>query len=118
MKVLCTQLPVSPLGEVLASNAWVTVGSKYHVVSILAEPARSVQLQIVTDDGRSLAWFSSTYFATVDETVPDRWVSRIGSGGVLALAPAALLAPGFWEAYYDGEPSAVEAMETEFRLLR
>jgi len=118
MKVICTTVPPAPTGEVLDASAWVTVDSVYHVVSVLAEPDRQVQLQIVTDDGRSLAWFESTNFMTVDGAMPESWTVRIGEGGVLELGPAAWLAPGFWEAYYDGDPSAADTVEAELQVLR
>lgn len=92
--------------------------AEYVVVSVLAEPDRQVQIQIVTDDGRSLAWSDSTNFMTVDGAVPESWTARIGEGGVLELAPTAWLAPGFWEAYYDGDRSAVDAVESELQALR
>jgi hypothetical protein len=118
MKVICTKLPLSPNGEALESSPWVTLDAEYCVVSLLAEPGGQVQIQIVTDDGRSLGWHHSMYFMTVDGTVPDRWTVQIGEGGMLELAPTAWLAPGFWEAYYDGDPSAVDAVESELRRLR
>jgi len=117
MKVICTKVPAAPAGEVEVESAWVTVDSEYHVASVLAEPDRQVQIQIVTDDGRSLAWFDSTNFMTVDGAMPESWTARIGEGGVLELGPAAWLAPGFWEAYYDGDPSAADAVEEKLRVL-
>ncbi|XBB66146.1 hypothetical protein ABFU82_18785 [Nocardioides sp. WV_118_6] len=72
-------------------------------------------IQIITDDGRSLAWFDSLNFEASDGSVPDRWTVRIGPGGTVALAPASWLVPGFWEAYYDGDPSATQAVEAELR---
>jgi hypothetical protein len=118
MKVICTKVPPSPTGEALDASPWVTVDAEYDVVSVLAEPDRQVQLQIITDDGRSLAWFDSTNFMTVDGAIPESWTARVGEGGVLELAPASWLAPGFWEAYYDGDPSATDAVEAELRTAR
>ena len=118
MKVICTKVPPTPNGEAPAASPWVTVDAEYHVVSVLAEPGGQVQVQILTDDGRSLAWFDSLNFMTVDGTVSERWTARIGEGGVLELAPKAWLVPGFWEAYYDGEASAVDAVESELQRVR
>ncbi len=118
MKVVCTKLPPLPNGEALDASPWVTVDAEYYVASVLAEPGGQVQIQIVTDDGRSLAWFDSSSFMTVDGTMPDRWCAQIGEGGVLEIAPASWLAPGFWEAYYDGDPSAGDAVEAELRRAR
>lgn len=117
MKVICTKVPPSPTGEVLDTNPWVTVDAEYVVASVIAEPGRRVLLQIVTDDG-TLGLFDSASFMTTDGAMPVSWTARVGEGGVLELAPAAWLAPGFWEAYYDGEPSAVDAVESELQALR
>lgn len=118
MKVICTKVPPSPSGEALEASPWVTVDVEYMVVSVLAEPDRRVQIQVVADDGRSLAWFDSTNFMTLDGAMPESWTASIGEGGVLELAPTAWLTPGFWEAYYDGDPAAVDAVEAELQRLR
>ena len=99
------------------ASPWVTVDAEYVVVSVIAEPARRVLLQIVTDDG-TLGLFDSASFMTVDGAMPESWTARVGEGGVLELAPTAWLAPGFWEAYYDGDRLAVDAVESELRALR
>ena len=117
MKVICTKLPLSPDGEPLESSPWITLHAEYHVVSVLAVPDGRVQLQIV-DDSRSLGLFDSACFMAVDGTVPDSWTVRIRERGVLDFAPTAWLAPGFWEAYYDDDPAAIEAVEAELRRLR
>lgn len=57
MKVICTKLPPAPNGASADTGPWLTVDAEYQVVSVLDEPGRQVQLQIITDDGRSLAWF-------------------------------------------------------------
>lgn len=117
MRVICTKLPLSPTGETLDSSPWVRVDAEYVVVAVIAEPARRLLLQIETDDG-SLGLFDSANFMTVDASIPRRWIARVGEGGVLELAPAAWLTPGFWEAYYDGEPAAVDAVQSELEALR
>lgn len=114
---LIVKVPLSPTGEVLDSSPWVTVDAEYDVVSVIAEPARRLLVQIVTDDG-SLGLFDSANFMTVDGVMPASWTARIGEGGVLEFAPAAWLAPGVWEAYYDGDPSAADAVEAELQVLR
>lgn len=118
MKVICTRLPAPVDGTEVHSSPWVTLDSEYHVVSLLAEPAGRVQLQIVTDDGQSLAWFDSSDFMTVDGNLPGSWTARVGEGGELELAPESWLAAGFWEAYYDGDPTAVEAVSSELEAVR
>lgn len=55
---------------------------------------------------------------TVDGAIAESWTAQIGEGGVLELAPVSWLAPGFWEAYYDGDPSVTDAVEAELRTPR
>jgi hypothetical protein len=116
MKVICTRLPAPVDGMDLESSPWITLHSEYHVVSLLAEPG-GVQLQIVTDDGRSLGWFDSTNFLTVDGSLPHNWAARVGEGGALELGPQDWLVPGFWESYYDGDPTTAEAVAAALRAL-
>ncbi len=117
MKVLCTKLPAPVVGMVLESSPWITLHGEYTVVFMPAEPAGRVQLQILTDDRRSLGWFDSTNFMTVDGSIPSNWTVSVGEGGVLELAPTVWLAPGFWEAYYAGDVTAVEAVAAEFPTI-
>jgi hypothetical protein len=116
MRILCTKLPAPLDGMFLEASPWVTLHREYFVVSMLAEPGGRVQLQVLTDD-RSLAWFDSTNFMTVDGRLPGNWSIRIGEGGALELAPAVWLAPGFWEAYYDGDVTAADAVADELRTI-
>lgn len=115
MKVICAKPPPSPTGQVLEVNPWVTVGVEYQVVSVSAVPGRRVMLQIVTDDGRTLGLFDSSSFKTIDSSIPERWRADIDERGILRLAPDAWLARGFWEAYYDGDPAAIEAVNFELQ---
>ena len=101
----------------MALHPWVTRDAQYDVVSVLASPIGRVQLQIVADDRRSLAWFDSIYFATVETTIPASWSVHVGEGGVLEIGPAGWHSEGFWEAYYDGDRSAAAAVDRELRQL-
>lgn len=117
MRVICTRLPTAVNGTSLESSPWVTLHAEYIVVGLLAEPNGPVQLHIVADDGRSLAWFDSTDFMTVDGSLSGNWVASIRDRGALELAPAAWLAPGFWESYYDGDPATADAVESELQAI-
>lgn len=52
---------------------------------------------------------------TVDGELPNSWEAKVEEGGILRLGPAAWIAPGFWEEYFDRAPGAVEAYERELR---
>lgn len=94
----------------------VIAGNEYAVASILAVPGNSIELQIVTGPGE-LTWHDSTSFETVDPTVPENWVAQIAAGGAVRLAPRRWLAAGFWEAYYDSDTDAMEAVSAELRKM-
>lgn len=113
MKVMCTQLLASDGRERLESSPWLTLDAEYHVASLLAYPDGRVLLRLLADNENGLALFDSRAFITVDGRVPETWEGRIGEGGALEFAPSSWLVPGFWEDYYDGDPAAVEIVETE-----
>jgi hypothetical protein len=117
MRVLCTRLPGPVDGVDIEESPWVSLHAEYDVVALLAEPRGRVQLQILTNDGHSLGWFDSDCFLVVDATLPHTWVARLGEDGKLEFAPEAWLTPGFWESFYDGDPTAVELVDSALRRL-
>lgn len=98
-------------------SASVTLHSEYVVLSIVADPDGSLQFQIMTDDRHTPAWFDSVMFLTTDAGIPPNWTVRVGGGGVLDLAPAKWLIPGFWEAYFDDDPEAVQVFDYESNII-
>lgn len=115
MKVVCTAIPLAPDGS-RHSSPWVTVGVEYMVASLSASFARPLQLRLLLND-HNLGLFDADAFATVDRTIPASWVAQLSNCGTLQMGPAAWLVPGFWEAYYDDDPVAIEAVEAELRDL-
>ncbi|MGN6686445.1 MAG: hypothetical protein ACTHK1_02795 [Actinomycetales bacterium] len=109
---------ISPVdGKPMTDSAWLSVDRVYRVLSVAATPEGSVQLQVVTDDGRSLGWFESAMFMTTDGAIPPNWVARIGDRGAVELAPARWLVPGFWESFYDLDPGARRVFEEELAAI-
>lgn len=116
MKVLCVRLPAPLDGMQLDSSPWVTVDREYPVVAVAADPGNRVQLQLL-NDASSLGWFDADCFLTLDDSIPDNWTARIGEGGKFDMAPRAWLEEGFWERYYDADPSAQESVEREVAII-
>lgn len=114
MIVSNVRVPLSATGEAQEVSPWVTVGVSYPVLSVHVHPINGAQIQLLTDDRHTLGWFAIDDFRTVDTSIPKGWVSVLDEG-VLELGPAAWLAPGFWEAYYDGDEAAIEAVRHELR---
>jgi hypothetical protein len=52
---MCTTLPLDPDGEPFDRHPSLTLHAEYHVVSVRAVPGRYVDLQILKEDGSSLA---------------------------------------------------------------
>ena len=117
MKVLCTRLPAPVDDLAVDSSPWVSLDREYTVLGVLAEVGGRVQLHLLTDDGQSFGWFDSDCFLTVDLTIPSTWSARIGEGGTLELAPQDWFAEGFWERYYDGDPSSRESVDRALAIL-
>lgn len=117
MKVQCILIPNSPSGDLRQESSRLTIGSIYSVASIYAEPSRSTLLQIVSGDRGSLVWVDSSSFVTVNGKLPARWVAEIDSEGGLTLAPAAWLAEGFWEDYFNGVRESIETVEAELAAM-
>jgi hypothetical protein len=117
MKVVCVQL-ISPVdGKPMAETAWVKLDAEYPVLSVLAAPAGRVQVQILTEDGRSAGWFDAAMFMTSDSSVPSNWVVSIGECGEFELGPARWAAPGYWESFYDGDPQARVIFAEELSVI-
>ena len=117
MKVMCIRIPGVLDGTTLESSPWLTLDATYTVTSIGAEPSGRLVVQVITDHRGQLGWFESSAFLTVDATIPENWVARVGESGHLDLCPEAWLAPGFWEAYYDGDAAAAQSVEAELRRM-
>ncbi|TCC48813.1 hypothetical protein E0H75_19770 [Kribbella capetownensis] len=117
MRVVCVDVPVPVIGMEVESSPWVTLDREYVVLAISAEAGGRVQLQLVTDDKDTLGWFDAGCFVCVEGDVPSTWVVRLGEKGLLELGPEAWLAPGFWEAYYDGDASAADAVESQLAAI-
>lgn len=119
MIVECVVNPVASDTEPPGASPWITVGANYRVAALLAVPNSRIELQIIADDGFSLAWFDSSLFLTVDSSIPKSWTVRVNDAGAVEFAPAAWLVDGFWESYYDGDAIAARAVESELeKLLR
>jgi hypothetical protein len=117
MKVMCVRL-INPVdGKPMTDSAWLSIDREYPVLSVAATPDGSVQLQVLTDDGRTLGWFESAMFITTDVAIPANWVVRVGERGIVELAPARWLEPGFWESFYDLDPGARRVFEEELSAI-
>lgn len=78
-----------------------TVGQTYCVIGIEADDYR-----ILNDLGKPYL-YPAQIFALLDAREPLDWVSDVGQSGERYAYPPALNELGFFEDFFDGEPSSV-----------
>ncbi len=111
MRVLCIQLRDPVTGESVERTAWLTLHHEYDVLELYAYPGGRIDVRLVSEAAETPALFDSALFMTVDGRVPRFWEARLEEGGVLRLGPPEWMEPGFWDAFFDREPAAVELFE-------
>jgi hypothetical protein len=89
----------------------------YPVLEMSTEGRGGTTFRIVAGDPWTPSLWPSEMFRTVDGRLPSNWVVDVGDGGRMKIGPAAWMARGFWEAYFDREPDAVARYEGELPCL-
>lgn len=84
---------------------YLTNGRLYDVIEVSGNRKQNTY-RIECDDGTP-AIFDARGFTVVDDTLGPDWLTAIRDDGVW-VGPAEFLRPGFWESYFDGEPSAID----------
>ncbi|MFI8817355.1 MULTISPECIES: hypothetical protein [unclassified Streptomyces] len=106
---------VSPTsGEVVNEHPGIRVGVEYPVLEVITTQ-RQVLLRIpersdVMVERDSPGLWDASMFTVVNGRMPDCWEAGLEDGR-LTLAPKAWQRPGFWDDYFDGEPSAGDEYE-------
>lgn len=109
MIVQCFQIISPTSGEVVSDHPGIRVGAEYPVLEVITT-ARRVLLRIperpdVLLERDTPGLWDAAMFTVVSSRVPDCWVAGLEDGQV-TLAPKEWQRPGFWEDYFDGEPTA------------
>ena len=106
MKVrLRNQLPQS---RAAALVGWLKPDKEYVVLEI--ENNGCMEYRIESEDSGQPVLFEIELFDIVDATHPRTWVESSVAG---EFSPAAWQVPGFWEDYFDGEPTARDSYRCE-----
>ncbi|MFC8598244.1 hypothetical protein [Isoptericola sp. NPDC057191] len=111
------RIPGIAEGVETASSPWLTVGETYVVLGVIAGSGRRVELHLLTNDRASFGWFDAECFETDDAAPPANWSAIVSGGGVVEFGPKEWLLDGFWERYYDGDPTAAESVERELAII-
>ncbi|MEV5177407.1 hypothetical protein AB0L10_41660 [Streptomyces flaveolus] len=114
MIVRCVQIISPTSGEVVSDHPGIRIGVEYPVLEVITT-VRGVLLRIperpnVTAERDTPGLWDAAMFTVVSSRLPDCWVAEL-EDGQLTLAPKEWQRPGFWEDYFDDEPSACAEYE-------
>jgi hypothetical protein len=115
MRVRCLRIVNPVTRELEDRNASIKVGEEYVVLEVVASPGRYVRLRLHLAPGVPSLW-DSEMFETVDRSIPSNWGVRVSGEGFVATGPMRWLVDGFWEGYFDDEPSAVSLFQDELAI--
>ena len=122
MKVVCTRVRDNGSGEWVQQSLWLTVGKEYVVLEIgfSASVEDKVYYRIIGDAHESKknpSLFSSDQFVVVDGTMPKSWAVCQNENLYVYIGPTCWHAPGFWDDFYDGDPTAEQIYRREAMLI-
>src|SRR5262245_25922027 len=111
MKVRCTKL-LDSLGNTTETSAWLSLGSVYHVLSLLLDSEGRWLLRLAGDSDPG-GLFPLQQFEIVSDRVPDCWVVTWNREGVFELTTDAWRQDGYWERYFEHDPVAKKTFARE-----
>lgn len=110
MRVQYTPTKPRELGHGVVED--LRVGDTYTVIALNADRMQGARLMIRSPRHGRPYWYPAADFTVTDPSVPRQWQAQI-EGGLLTLAPPALLRPGFYDEYWSDSPDSrvVAALE-------
>ncbi|WP_217161599.1 hypothetical protein [Streptomyces sp. AC512_CC834] len=103
--------------EILQGGDALKVDREYVVLEVFAPIERSPEFRIEFIEGEGSALFDSRAFTVTSSLLPPSWRYVQFATGSFSLRPEPWGRPGFWDAYYDGDPQAREIFEVEKRRI-
>jgi hypothetical protein len=85
---------------------WLRLDEEYVVLCIEANLWKSVYYRIASLEGTP-ALFEASLFTITDPRVDEEWIVRQDDSGRLVFEPEPWSVPGFWEDYFNQDPTAV-----------
>jgi hypothetical protein len=111
LKVRCVKLTDSR-GNPVEHSTWMTLGKVYHVLSISCETQQ--KLRLIGDGLNGVALFPLDDFEIVSSKIPAAWIVVWDSSRrYFALTTEAWNQPGFWDRYYERDPTAIRIFDEE-----
>jgi hypothetical protein len=88
---------------------WLRKGKEHVVLAIEQHHDGVAGYRIESEQAEKPMIFEAHQFKICDPKLPSTWVVLGLSGATVRLGPQAFGGEGFWEAYFEGDPKAVEA---------
>lgn len=117
MRVKCVRIINEQTGEELPKNCWLTLGRVYQVLAVFVADCSLPKYRLLGDDGKTPALHASSQFEVVSGFLPPSWKANSVPYKFFELAPEVWSSPGFWESYFDGDPSAKAAFSENCRKI-
>lgn len=113
MKIQCEKIINDETSGARDKDSWLTVGKVYDVLAMAMSENGVIEYRLIADDDYTPALFKANQFKIVCPVLPSNWIASRESKSYFELAPESWLRTGFWEEYFDREPSAISLFETE-----
>lgn len=115
MKVRCKKL-LNSAGAPEDTSLWLTVGSEYHVLSVIYDSGRCL-LRLYGDEPNGVALFPFGMFEVTSSKLPSSWIISPENDNYFELTPKAWAKARFWDLYYDGEPEEERVFTYEMKKM-
>jgi hypothetical protein len=113
MKVKCTRLLNAPKRQ----SSWLTAGKAYDVLSVVRDLHGRWLLRLMVDAEPGIGLFPLEQFEILSPSVPSCWIVTWNAAGVFELTTEDWSRLGFWESYFDSDPSAMAVFERDMRRI-
>ncbi len=101
-------------------SSWLSLGKVYYVMEVWYDIGGYCDYSILTtlkDPGfASIRGFPAESFEIVSEVIPSNWAIKLRNGRI-SLAPKSWQEEGFYEKFYDADPSVYHIFERERDII-
>ena len=117
MRVRCVKLLDEQTGEQIEDSSWLSINSEYLVLGIYRRDEMQLKFHLIGDDGKTPAYHDANQFEMLTNTIPSTWQAEFLLDSHFKMGPQAWSKSGFWEAYFDGAPTAVQIVVSETQRM-
>ncbi|MFI1534115.1 hypothetical protein [Streptomyces anandii] len=112
MRVQFTPRPDGDVGTLQGVDA-LREGREYTVLEVFVPHGKRALFRMEFIEGEDSALFDSSAFTVTSSALPPSWRYFQFDSGSFALRPEPWSKVGFWESYYDHDPTALQVYQRE-----